>query len=198
MPEGDSLARLTRTWDVSAPRILTIGHSTRPIGEFIRLLRAHRVERLVDIRTVPESRHNPQFGRAPLATALRSTGIEYTHLAGLGGLRQPRRDSVNSGWRNTGFRGYAHYMQTADFERSLEQCIDLAKDGQIALMCAEAVPWRCHRSLVADALLVRGLAVCEIASAVRARPHAVTPWASVDGVKITYPAAPASDAAAER
>ena len=183
---------------MSAAPILTIGHSTRPIDELIRLLRAHRVGRLIDIRTVPQSRHNPQFSSDALSAALAVAGIHYTHLGGLGGLRQPRRDSVNSGWRNSGFRGYADYMQTAEFERSLQQCIDLAKEQQIALMCAEAVPWRCHRSLVADALLVRGLALCEITSAVRARPHALTPWASVDGVKITYPAVPASDAPAGR
>jgi uncharacterized protein (DUF488 family) len=167
--------------------ILTIGHSTRSIDEFIRLLTAHGVDRVIDIRTIPRSRHNPQFSRDMLSPALRLVGMRYTHLPGLGGLRHPRRDSVNSGWRNAGFRGYADYMQTAPFRRSLDRCIDLARDAHVVLMCAEAVPWRCHRSLVADALIVRGIAVSEITSAVRARPHSLTPWAEVNGIQITYP-----------
>ena len=173
-----------------SPRsILTIGHSTRPIGVFIRLLAAHRVDRLIDIRTIPRSLHNPQFSRELLSAALRRAGIRYTHMAGLGGLRHPRPDSVNTGWRNAGFRGYADHMQTAVFGRSLERCIDLAKDEQLVLMCAEGVPWRCHRSLVADALLVRGVAVSEITSGIRTQPHSLTPWAIVEGVQITYPGA---------
>ena len=167
--------------------ILTIGHSTRTIGEFIRLLTAHGVDRLVDIRTIPRSRHNPQFGRERLVPALRRAGIRYTHAPGLGGLRHPRRDSANTGWKNAGFRGYADYMRTAAFRRSLDRCIDLARGAQIVLMCAEAVPWRCHRSLVADALIVRGIAVSEITSGVRTRPHSLTPWAEVDGLQLTYP-----------
>ena len=174
---------------MSPSAVLTIGHSTRAIGEFIRLLLAHRVDRLIDIRTIPRSGHNPQFNRDQLSAALRRAGIRYTHVAGLGGLRRPRPDSVNRGWRNAGFRGYADYMQTATFEKSLQRCMDLAKTEQIALMCAEAVPWRCHRSLVADALLVRGVTVSEITSGIRARPHSLTPWAEVDGVTITYPSA---------
>src|SRR5688572_17908897 len=166
---------------MSLPSVLTIGHSTRPIGEFIRLLAAHRVNRLIDIRTIPRSRHNPQFSRDRLSAALRRAGIRYTHMAGLGGLRHPRPGSVNSGWRNAGFRGYADYMETATFRKCLERCIDLAHDEQIVLMCAEAVPWRCHRSLVADALLVRGVAVSEITSGIRTRPHSLTPWADVKG-----------------
>jgi uncharacterized protein (DUF488 family) len=167
--------------------ILTIGHSTRPIDEFIRLLSAHAVDRLIDIRTIPRSRHNPQFGRERLSRALRRAGIRYRHMPGLGGLRRPRKNSTNNGWRNTSFRGYADYMQTAKFGRSLDRCIEFAKDSQLVLMCAEAVPWRCHRSLVADALTARGIPVSEITSGVRARPHALTPWAMVDGFQITYP-----------
>jgi uncharacterized protein (DUF488 family) len=172
---------------VSPRSILTIGHSTRSIDEFIRLLAAHRVDRLIDIRTIPRSRHNPQFSRDLLSAALRRAGIRYTHMAGLGGLRHPRPDSVNAGWRNAGFRGYADYMQTAAFGRSLERCIDLAKGEQIVLMCAEGVPWRCHRSLLADALLVRGVAVSEITSGIRTQPHSLTSWADVEGVQVTYP-----------
>jgi uncharacterized protein (DUF488 family) len=177
--------------DGAPPTILTVGHSTRSIEKFIRLLAAHRTDRLIDIRTIPRSRHNPQFSRDLLSAALRRAGILYTHMAGLGGLRHPRPDSVNRGWRNAGFRGYADYMQTAAFEKSLERCIALANDEQIVLMCAEGVPWRCHRSLVADALLVRGVAVSEITSGIRSRPHSLTPWAEVKGVAITYPSAAA-------
>jgi uncharacterized protein (DUF488 family) len=167
--------------------VLTIGHSTRSISEFIRLLAAHGVDRVIDIRTIPRSRHNPQFSRDVLSRALRLAGMRYTHMPGLGGLRHPRPNSTNSGWRNAGFRGYADYMQTATFRRSLDRCIDLAKHAHVVLMCAEAVPWRCHRSLVADALTVRGIAVSEITSGVRARPHTLTPWAEVNGIQITYP-----------
>jgi len=167
--------------------ILTIGHSTRPIDEFIRLLAAHHVARVIDIRTIPRSRHNPQFGRDRLAPALRQAGIQYTHMPGLGGLRHPRPDSPNTGWHNAGFRGFADYMQTEAFSRSLDECIELAKKETVVLMCAEAVPWRCHRSLVADALIVRGIAVSEITSGVRTKPHALTPWATIEGTKITYP-----------
>jgi len=152
--------------DAAPLAVLTIGHSTRSIDEFIRLLAAHSVERLVDIRTIPKSRHNPQFGRDRLVPALRRAGIRYTHAPGLGGLRHPRRDSPNTGWRNSGFRGYADYMQTPAFSRQLDRCLALAKSARIVLMCAEAVPWRCHRSLVADALIVRGVPVSEITSGV--------------------------------
>jgi uncharacterized protein (DUF488 family) len=172
---------------VPRPSILTIGHSTRSIEDFIRLLTAHGVNRVIDIRTIPRSSHNPQFNRLVLSRALRGAGIRYTHLSGLGGLRHPRRNSANSGWRNAGFRGYADYMQTAAFRRSLERCIDLAKASQVVLMCAEAVPWRCHRSLVADALIVRGIAMSEITSGVRTRRHLLTPWAEVNRLQITYP-----------
>jgi uncharacterized protein (DUF488 family) len=181
------------TGDVSPLKVLTIGHSTRPIDEFIRLLNAHRVDRVIDIRTIPRSRHNPQFNRETLSRVLRRAEIRYTHMSGLGGLRHPRRDSVNGGWRNANFRGYADYMQTATFRRSLDRCIDLARHDHIVLMCAEAVPWRCHRSLVADALLVRGIAVSEITSGIRTRRHSLTPWAQVNGIEITYPDVTAAD-----
>jgi uncharacterized protein (DUF488 family) len=158
---------------VSLVPVLTIGHSTRSIDEFIRLLTAHDVDRVIDIRTIPRSRHTRQFSRDMLSRGLR-VGMRYTHMPGLGGLRHPRRDSANSGWRKAGFRGYADYMQTATFRRSLDRCIDLAKDAHVVLMCAEAVPWRCHRSLVADALIVRGIAVSEITSGVGGWAQSVT------------------------
>ena len=171
----------------TATVVLTIGHSTRAITEFIRLLKAHRVQRVIDVRTIPRSAHNPQFNRDRLSRALHGSRIHYRHMPGLGGLRHPRRDSTNIGWRNASFRGYADYMQTAPFRRSLDRCIRLAHDEQVVLMCAEAVPWRCHRSLIADALIARGIAVREIVSGVQARPHSLTPWAKVTGTEVTYP-----------
>jgi uncharacterized protein (DUF488 family) len=168
--------------------IFTIGHSTRPIEAFLGLLAGNAVQRLLDIRKIPQSRHNPQFGRESLAESLRSAGIRYTHLPGLGGLRRPRPDSINSGWRNSGFRGFADYMQTPAFETALAECIELATAERVVLMCAESVPWRCHRSLVADALVVRGVDVHEITSKTTARRHVLTPWAHVEGTHIVYAA----------
>ena len=167
--------------------IFTVGHSTRPIEEFIRLLQAHGIQRLVDVRTVPKSRHNPQFGQDQLSASLEGAGIHYTHMGGLGGLRRARPDSTNTGWRNMSFRGYADYMQTPAFEESLAALIELAGHERVAIMCAEAVPWRCHRSLVADALIARGIEAREIASAASARPHKLTPFARIDGSRVTYP-----------
>ena len=172
--------------------VFTIGHSTRRIDEFVTLLTAHGVRRLVDVRTIPQSRHNPQFGREQLSSSLEQAGIHYTHMPGLGGLRRPRKDSINTAWRNASFRGYADYMQTPAFEDSLNGCIELARDEQVALMCAEAVPWRCHRSLIADALLARDIDVAEITSPTDVRPHALTPWARIDGTTVTYPGLPFS------
>ena len=166
----------------------TIGHSTRSIEEFLKLLEAHGIRLLIDVRTTPYSRHNPQFNRDTLPDALHTAGIGYVHLPGLGGLRHAHADSPNLAWRNASFRGYADYMQTDAFAENLEQLIGLAKQGHIALMCAEAVPWRCHRSLIADALTVRGIPVEDIMSATHRQPHTLTPWARVDGSRITYPA----------
>ena len=167
--------------------IFTIGHSTRSSQAFIDLLQAHRVERVVDVRTVPQSARNPQFKQEQLSAALEAERIGYVHMPGLGGFRRTRNDSPNTGWRNLSFRGYADYMQTAEFAQSLEDCIALAGRERIVLMCAEAVPWRCHRSLIADALIVRGVEAREISSAVRSRPHTLTPFALVEGTKVTYP-----------
>lgn len=172
-----------------SPVVLTIGHSTRTMEAFLQLLRAHGVERVVDIRTIPRSRHNPQFNRDTLPARLRADGIRYVHLAKLGGLRHPQRDSPNTGWRNTSFRGFADYMQTSDFEAGLHRLMNLARQRTSALLCAEAVPWRCHRSLVSDALLVRGIHVEHILSGTRRRAHALTQFARVRGKRITYPPA---------
>jgi uncharacterized protein (DUF488 family) len=167
--------------------IFTVGHSTLPIGSFIALLRAYGIERLVDIRTVPRSRHNPQFNDNALAESLSGEHIEYVPMQALGGLRHPRKDSPNAGWRNKGFRGYADYMQTEAFEGALEQLVRLGREKRVAIMCAEAVPWRCHRSLVADALGVRQVPVVEILSESSYRMHKLTPFARVEGTSITYP-----------
>jgi len=168
--------------------VMTIGHSTRPAKEFIHLLKAHQVKRLVDVRTVPRSRHNPQFNKTSLPKSLKKTGLAYVHLPGLGGLRHAQRDSVNVGWRNASFRGYADYMQTPEFAQSLDELIRLAKEKQIVLMCAEAVPWRCHRSMIADALTIRGICTEDIMTSTRRQIHKLTPFAKVRGTKITYPA----------
>jgi uncharacterized protein (DUF488 family) len=171
------------------PLVLTVGHSTRPIGDFLALLKAHGVQRIVDVRTVPKSRRNPQFGQDALPHSLQGAGIGYTHMPALGGLRRARPDSPNAGWRNASFRGYADHMQTPQFQEALQALIGLAKKERIALMCAEAVPWRCHRSLIADALLVRGIAAEDIASPTRRTPHKLTPFAQVRGTEVTYPPA---------
>ena len=170
-----------------SPIVLTIGHSTRTLDEFIRLLKAHSVTRVVDVRTVPRSRHNPQFNKASLPRALEKAGLGYVHLPGLGGLRHAKLDSFNMGWRNASFRGYADYMQTPEFEQSLGELIQLANEDRIALMCAEAVPWRCHRSLIADALLIRGIRTEDIMSPTRRQVHILTPFAKVRGATVTYP-----------
>jgi len=167
--------------------IFTVGHSTLPIERFIGLLKVYGIEQLVDIRTMPGSRHNPQFGSDALAASLRAAHIEYAHMAALGGLRHASKDSPNTGWRNKSFRGYADYMQTAEFAHAVEALIRMGREKCTAIMCAEAVPWRCHRSLVADALDVRGVPVIEILSETSYRSHKLTPFAQVDGTSIIYP-----------
>ncbi|BBJ24081.1 DUF488 domain-containing protein [Candidatus Nitrotoga sp. AM1P] len=171
----------------SQPIVLTVGHSTRPVEEFIDLLKAHSVTSLIDVRSVPRSRHNPQFNGDTLPIALELTGIRYAHATGLGGFRRASPESPNMGWRNASFRGYADYMQTAEFAENLAGLMKLATHERVVLMCAEAVPWRCHRSLIADALLVHGTQVEEIISRTRLQSHALTSFAKVDDMTITYP-----------
>ena len=173
--------------DWPAGTVFTVGHSTLPIERFISLLHAYAVEKLADIRTVPRSRHNPQFNGDALAASLAAERIGYLPMQALGGLRHARKDSPNSGWRNAGFRGYADYMQTLPFENALYALIRLSRELRTAIMCAEAVPWRCHRSLVADALVVRGIQVVEILSETSYRMHTLTPFAHVEGNRISYP-----------
>jgi hypothetical protein len=167
--------------------VFTIGHSTRTWKDFLDLLRAHRVKRVIDVRSIPRSRRNPQFNRETLATKLRAARIGYVHLRKLGGLRHARRDSPNMGWRNASFRGFADYMQTSEFDAGLQRLIKLARQKRSALMCAEAVPWRCHRSLIADALIVRGVRVEHIMSEKRSRAHSLTSFGRVRHNRVTYP-----------
>ena len=167
--------------------VFTLGHSTLPIERFMGVLQIYGIEQLVDIRTIPRSRHNPQFNNSTLAESLSTQHLEYAHIQALGGLRRARKDSPNTGWRNASFRGYADYMQTEEFQDALEGLIHLSRRKRVAIMCAEAVPWRCHRSLVADALSVRGVPVVEILSESSYRMHTLTPFAKVEGVRITYP-----------
>jgi uncharacterized protein (DUF488 family) len=167
--------------------IWTIGHSTRKQEEFLGLLKSHAIGRLIDIRTVPRSRTNPQFNLDVLTAVLHDHGIAYTHLGSLGGLRHPQKESVNTGWRNTSFRGFADYMRTEEFALGLGYVIEISRVETACLMCAEIVPWRCHRSLIADALTVRDTPVTHIINGTSSYPHRLTPWAKVAGEKITYP-----------
>jgi uncharacterized protein (DUF488 family) len=167
--------------------IFTIGHSTHPIDHFIERLRANRIRQLIDIRTIPKSRRNPQFNSDALAASLHAARISYIHMKDLGGLRHPRKDSINLGWRNDSFRGYADYMQTEEFSAAVARAIELAKERPTTLMCAEAVPWRCHRSLVSDALIARHIRVLEIITSAKPKEHTLTPFARVSGSRITYP-----------
>ena len=167
--------------------VLTIGHSTHPFDEFVEILKAHSVEQLVDVRSVPKSRRVPQFNAESLSIELPPRGIAYVHLKSLGGLRHSTKGSINTGWRNASFRGYADYMATEDFRQGIARLMELASEKQTAIMCAEAVPWRCHRSLIGDALLVRGVKVEDIMNAKTRREHALAAFAKVEGVQITYP-----------
>jgi uncharacterized protein (DUF488 family) len=178
--------RRARGW--GSARIYAVGHSTRTAEELVELLQAHGVETLADIRTVPRSRTNPQFNLDVFPRTLAAAGLRHAHLPRLGGLRRPRPDSPNAAWRNKSFRGYADYMLTDDFAQGLEELRLLAEDGPVAIMCAEALRWRCHRSLVADALYARGVQVLHITSRTRAEPHKLPPFAELHGRQVLYPA----------
>lgn len=173
--------------------IFTIGHSTRRIEDFLEILKHYKVTELVDIRSIPKSRHNPQFDGDTLAHTLRNHHIGYRHQKDLGGLRHAKADSINMAWRNASFRGFADYMQTDAFKKGIDELIALAGRKTVAIMCGEAVPWRCHRSLISDALLTRGATVDDIYSITSIKPHTLTPWAVVDGTRITYPSDSSAD-----
>ena len=178
---------MSKKQPASEPLICTIGHSTHPLDEFVNLLKANEVVHVLDVRTVPRSRHNPQFNKETLPGSLEVAGIKYTHMPGLGGLRHAHKDSINGAWRNKSFRGYADYMQTPEFAANVQDVMELAGNQRCALMCAEAVPWRCHRSLIADALTVRGVRVEDIINTQGRKVHLITPWAHMDGLRIFYP-----------
>jgi uncharacterized protein (DUF488 family) len=168
--------------------IFTIGHSVRPLDEFLSLLKAHGVTGLADVRTVPKSRRHPHFAGEALQTSLPAAGIEYRHFAALGGLRKPRRDSPNGAWRHEGFRGYADHMQTEEFRAAVEDLLSFAASRIVAVMCAEAKWWQCHRQLIADALVARDVEVRHIMSAREAPAHQLTAFARAAGGEVTYPA----------
>ena len=170
-------------------KLFTIGHSTRTLAEFVQLLKANNVDLVADVRTAPGSRWVPHFAKAALAAELPLIGIEYVHVPELGGLRKAQSDSINTGWRNPSFRGYADYMQTDAFQAGLDRLLALAARHALAIMCAEAVPWRCHRSLIADALTARGVEVLEIIGRGQPRLHSMTPFARVRADRVDYPAA---------
>jgi uncharacterized protein (DUF488 family) len=169
------------------PRLYSVGHGTRSLEAFADLLQSFDITLVADIRTIPRSRHNPQYNRETLPEALAPLGIGYRHLPGLGGLRKPRRDSINTGWRNDSFRGFADYMQTDAFRDALEDLMGLAKEDTLVLMCAETLPWRCHRSLIADALMIRGLPVTHLLKVGLAEAHRLTSFARARGLVLTYP-----------
>jgi uncharacterized protein (DUF488 family) len=167
--------------------VCTIGHSNRTIEDFIGLLWANAIARVIDVRSIPRSRHNPQFNLDSLPITLASAGIAYTHMPGLGGLRHAHVDSANSGWNNPSFRGYADYMQCASFADNVDEVVEIARVEPCVLMCAEAVPWRCHRSMIADALLVRGVVVEDIIGPRERKRHVLTSFARVNGLQLSYP-----------
>ena len=170
-----------------APLIYTIGHSTRPLDLFVDMLAANAITLVLDVRTIPRSRRNPQFNQETLAPALRASNIGYQHLPGLGGLRRANKGSINGGWRNVSFRGYADYMQTPEFASNIQAVVATAINERLVLMCAEAVPWRCHWSLIADALVLRGLRVEHVIGTQQRKRHVITPWARTHGLQIVYP-----------
>ncbi len=167
--------------------IYTVGHSTHPIDEFIDLLEAYGIRKLIDVRTIAKSRHNPQFNEAALAASVRARKISYRRMTELGGLRHARKDSINGAWRNQSFRGYADYMQTEEVADAIDLLMERGRNSDTAIMCAEAVPWRCHRSMIGDALVVRGVVVLDIMTKKSAPPHTLTSFARVDGTCVSYP-----------
>ncbi|MBY0273319.1 MAG: DUF488 domain-containing protein [Alphaproteobacteria bacterium] len=174
------------------PKLYTIGHSTRALNEFTAILHAYNITHLVDIRTIPKSRHVPWFNETPLKLALEKEKIHYTHMLELGGLRHTHKNSINQGWHNASFRGFADYMQTPEFYAALKKLNKIIKENKnVVIMCAEAVPWRCHRSLIADAEIIRHIRVFHIMSETTLRSHTLTPFAVIDRtkrpIKIFYP-----------
>jgi uncharacterized protein (DUF488 family) len=185
---GGSLARQRYDESVKMESLWTVGHSTHTIEEFLDLLKAHGIQQIADVRSIPKSRHTPQFNIGEFPQSLRALGVRYSHIKALGGRRHTRKDSTNLGWRNASFRGYADYMSTEGFAKGLEELIEFAREKRTAIMCAEAVPWRCHRSLIADAMTLRGWDVRDIVNARPTTPHKLTPFLKVVDGRLTYPA----------
>ncbi len=167
--------------------VYTIGHSTRSGRDVINLLKKEGIKAVIDVRSVPRSAFNPQFNSDIFPGELSKEGIEYIYMKGLGGLRKPEKDSVNTGWNNASFRGFADYMQTPEFEQNIEELLKTASQKKVAIMCAEAVPWRCHRLLISDALTVRGVKVEHIMGVKGLQAHELTPFLKAEGTKLTYP-----------
>lgn len=190
---GKALAKKQRQKRAERPKIFTIGHSNRTAEEFTELLAAHNVKRLADIRTVPRSGFNPHFNGDALAQTLAEAGIEYVAMPALGGFRSAFADSPNTGWRTLGFRGYADYMVTAEFKKGLKELEKFARRKRTVIMCAEAVPWRCHRSLVSDALIREGWAVYDIMGSGKPKRRKRTPFMRIRKGRITYPPPPQSE-----
>ena len=178
---------------ITQPMIWTIGHSTRSSEEFLSLLTRHEITRLVDVRRYPGSRRCPQFNSDLLAASLSEAGLAYRHMPDLGGRRPPRSDSPNNGWKNASFRGYADYMQTGTFHQAIEELTSDARRSRTVIMCAEALPWRCHRSLIADRLLINGWDVRHITGPSQAQQHRLTAFAVRRGHDLLYPASTDQD-----
>ena len=170
------------------PSLFTIGHSTRSLTDFMQLLDAYDVKQIVDVRSIPKSRHNPQFNGEDLKQSLKQKGIRYKHIGKLGGLRHSQKGSLNLGWRNPSFRGFADYMSTPEFSAGLDELMRIASLRETAVMCAEAVPWRCHRALIADALIKKGWTVRDIMTRAKAPRHRLTPFLKVRKGRLIYPA----------
>lgn len=190
MPKQQKKVRKAKKDPPTGCRVMTIGHGTRSAGELIEILKTFGVSRVVDVRKMPRSRTNPQFNYETLPSTLAASDIGYTHMPGLTGLRKQAKSTTNAAWRNKSFRAYADYMQTPEFASNIDALIVMAKDQLLALMCAETLPWRCHRSLVGDALIARGVAVQDIMSASKAQTHALPDFAKLDGERVYYPADP--------
>lgn len=170
------------------PSLFTIGHSTRPLSDFMGLIDAYGVKQIVDVRSIPKSRHYPQFNEDNLKQSLKRGGVRYKHIIKLGGLRHSKKGSLNLSWRNLSFRGFADYMATQEFSDGLDELMHIASMRETAIMCAEAVPWRCHRALIADALVKNGWIVRDIMTRTNAPMHRLTAFLKVRKGQLTYPA----------
>jgi uncharacterized protein (DUF488 family) len=184
------VSRFMSSHEAKSGTIYTVGHSTHTFGELVEMVKAHGVQAIADVRSIPRSRRVPQFNADALTADLPQAGIEYLPFKILGGRRRTSKHSINGAWRNASFRGYADYMQTDAFAEGLELLMEAALQRTIAMMCAEAVPWRCHRSMIGDALVVRGWRVLDIFSPTKATAHQLTRFAHVQGDQITYPPEP--------